>query len=641
MRVIYVITGEIKSKIDQIWNAFWSGGISNPLEVMEQMTYLLFIRRLDEIQITKEKKANRLKKEVEHPIFTPEQDHLRWSKFITLGDAATLYNTVANEVFPFIKNLGAEDETTYSHHMKDARFTIPTPALLTKVVDLVADVPMDDKDTKGDIYEYMLGKIASAGQNGQFRTPRHIIKMIVELMQPKPTDTICDPACGTAGFLVAASEYLNDHYSTEIFANPEAAKRFSEETFFGYDFDSTMLRIGSMNMMLHGVENPQIINLDSLSKHDKDLENKFSLILANPPFSGSLDYEICSPKLLSTVRTKKTELLFVALFEKLLLNGGMCAAIVPNGVLESDSNAHEVMRKKLIHDCRLIAIISLPHWVFKPYASVATSIIIFQKASTTEKVWYYRVDADGFTDGANKMESLENDIPELLNLWKAKDTDAYKPNKTKHRFISKEDILANGYDLCHRAYLNGYSYPENTPRKKIKDLFNIVRGQSQASTAISDGEFPFITSSAEFKTSNTYQIDSEAIIIPTVSSTGHGHASLKNIHYMNGKFNLATICIALIPKDKYTNVQFVYYYLLKFKEELLVALMRGAANVSLNLDKLDELEIPQYDSSIMQKCLDEISQMESEILKIKEELLLKESQLSDLKSNFGGSLLGK
>ncbi|MDN5479558.1 MAG: N-6 DNA methylase, partial [Chryseobacterium sp.] len=249
-----MITGEIKSKIDQIWNAFWSGGISNPLEVMEQMTYLLFIRRLDEIQITKEKKANKLsqiKKQtiaVEHPIFTPEQDHLRWSKFITLGDAATLYNTVANEVFPFIKNLGAEDETTYSHHMKDARFTIPTPALLTKVVDLVADVPMDDKDTKGDIYEYMLGKIASAGQNGQFRTPRHIIKMIVELMQPKPTDTICDPACGTAGFLVAASEYLNDHHSTEIFANPEAAKRFSEETFFGYDFDSTMLRIGSMNM---------------------------------------------------------------------------------------------------------------------------------------------------------------------------------------------------------------------------------------------------------------------------------------------------------------------------------------------------------------------------------------------------------
>ena len=283
-----MITGEIKSKIDQIWNSFWSGGISNPLEVMEQMTYLLFIRRLDEIQITKEKKANRLKTAVEKPIFTPEQDHLRWSKFITLGDPTKLYDTIANEVFPFIKSIGNEDDTTYSHHMKDARFTIPNAALLTKVVDLLAEVPMDDKDTKGDIYEYMLGKIASAGQNGQFRTPRHIIKMIVELMQPKPTDTICDPACGTAGFLVAASEYLNQHHSTEIFANPEAAKRFSEETFFGYDFDSTMLRIGSMNMMLHGVENPSIENRDSLSEAHSHIESQFSLILANPPFAGSL-----------------------------------------------------------------------------------------------------------------------------------------------------------------------------------------------------------------------------------------------------------------------------------------------------------------------------------------------------------------
>ena len=216
-----MITGEIKSKIDQIWSAFWSGGISNPLEVMEQMTYLLFIRRLDEIQISKEKKAHRLKQPLENPIFSPEQDALRWSKFITLGDPAKLYEIISQEVFPFIKNLGSQDNTTYSHHMKDARFTIPTPALLTKVVDLLAEVPMDDKDTKGDIYEYMLGKIAAAGQNGQFRTPRHIIKMIVELMQPKPTDTICDPACGTAGFLVAASEYLNQHCATEIFASPE------------------------------------------------------------------------------------------------------------------------------------------------------------------------------------------------------------------------------------------------------------------------------------------------------------------------------------------------------------------------------------------------------------------------------------
>ena len=243
-----MITGDIKNKIDIIWNAFWSGGISNPLEVMEQMTYLLFIRRLDEIQITQELQSEITGEPVKNPIFTPEQSHLRWTSFTHLGDTQKLYDTISNEVFPFIKNLGGAEDSTYSQHMKDARFTIPTPALLAKVVDLLADVNMDDQDTKGDIYEYMLGKIASAGQNGQFRTPRHIIKMIVDLMQPKPTDTICDPACGTAGFLVAASEYLTEHHSSEIFATAETAKRYSEETFFGYDFDSTMLRIGSMRL---------------------------------------------------------------------------------------------------------------------------------------------------------------------------------------------------------------------------------------------------------------------------------------------------------------------------------------------------------------------------------------------------------
>ena len=479
LRVIYVITGEIKSKIDQIWNAFWSGGISNPLEVMEQMTYLLFIRRLDEIQITKEKKANRLKKPVEHPIFTPEQDHLRWSKFITLGDAATLYNTVANEVFPFIKNLGAEDETTYSHHMKDARFTIPTPALLTKVVDLVADVPMDDKDTKGDIYEYMLGKIASAGQNGQFRTPRHIIKMIVELMQPKPTDTICDPACGTAGFLVAASEYLNDHHSTEIFANPEAAKRFSEETFFGYDFDSTMLRIGSMNMMLHGVENPRIENRDSLSETHSHIESKYSLILANPPFAGSLDNESCAKNIQAVVKTKKTELLFLALFLRLLKTGGRAAVIVPDGVLFGSSTAHKALRQKIVEEQKLEAIISMPSGVFKPYAGVSTAIMIFTKTMSggTDKVWFYDMQADGYSldDKRNELDASKhenNNIPDIIARFKNLDGESGRKATEQSFLVDKADIAANGYDLSINRYKEVvYEQVEyETPSKIMADL---------------------------------------------------------------------------------------------------------------------------------------------------------------------------
>ena len=412
-----MITGGIKSKIDQIWNSFWSGGISNPLEVMEQMTYLLFIRRLDEIQITKEKKANRLKTAVEKPIFTPEQDHLRWSKFITLGDPTQLYDTIANEDFPFIKSIGNEDDTTYSHHMKDARFTIPNAALLTKVVDLLAEVPMDDKDTKGDIYEYMLGKIASAGQNGQFRTPRHIIKMIVELMQPKPTDTICDPACGTAGFLVAASEYLNQHHSTEIFANP--------------------------------------------------------------PFAGSLDYESCAKNIQAIVKTKKTELLFLALFLRILKTGGRAAIIVPDGVLFGSSKAHKDLRQKIVEEQKLEAIISMPSGVFKPYAGVSTAIMIFTKTMSggTDKVWFYDMQADGYSldDKRNELDSSKHDnnnIPDIIARFKNLEAESTRKATEQSFMVDKADIAANGYDLSINRYKEVvYEQVEyEAPSKILADL---------------------------------------------------------------------------------------------------------------------------------------------------------------------------
>ena len=474
-----MITGDIKNKIDIIWNAFWSGGISNPLEVMEQMTYLLFIRRLDEIQITQELQSEITGEPVKNPIFTPEQSHLRWTSFTHLGDTQKLYDTISNEVFPFIKNLGGAEDSTYSQHMKDARFTIPTSALLAKVVDLLADVNMDDQDTKGDIYEYMLGKIASAGQNGQFRTPRHIIKMIVDLMQPKPTDTICDPACGTAGFLVAASEYLTEHHSSEIFATAETAKRYSEETFFGYDFDSTMLRIGSMNMMLHGVENPHIENRDSLSEEHSHIESKYSLILANPPFAGSLDADSCAKNLQSVIKTKKTELLFLALFLRLLKTGGRAAVIVPDGVLFGSSNAHKTLRQRIVEKQKLEAIISMPSGVFKPYAGVSTAIMIFTKteSSGTDKVWFYDMQADGYSLDDKRSEldgSLHsnNNIPDILARWNNLSQEAARAATEQSFMVDKETIAANGYDLSINRYKEVvYEQVEyEAPSKILADL---------------------------------------------------------------------------------------------------------------------------------------------------------------------------
>lgn len=454
------MTGTLKSQIDQIWNAFWSGGISNPMEVIEQMTYLLFIKRLDELQTVQEKKAHRLKQPIESPIFGPKQENLRWSVFRQLGDPTALYQTVSERVFPFIKTLGGEGGTsTYSAHMKDARFTIPTPALLTKVVDMLDAIPMDDRDTKGDLYEYMLGKIASAGQNGQFRTPRHIIKLMVDMMAPKPSDTICDPACGTAGFLVAASEYLRTHHADEIYADKKSTKRFNAEIFHGFDFDSTMLRVGSMNMLLHGVESPAIENRDSLSEGHAGIEGQFSLILANPPFAGSLDYESTAKDLQAIVKTKKTELLFLALFLRLLKAGGRAAVIVPDGVLFGSSKAHLALRRLLVEDHKLDGVISMPSGVFRPYAGVSTAILLFTKTNSggTDQVWFYDMHADGYSlDDKRSPLSSEthntNNLPDILARWRHRAGDVGRSRSDQSFFVARSEIARCGYDLSVNRY---------------------------------------------------------------------------------------------------------------------------------------------------------------------------------------------
>ena len=455
-----MITGGLRSKVDSIWDTMWSGGISNPLSVIEQLTYLLFIKRLDELHTLRERKAARTKKPIEDPIFTSDQDHLRWSRFKEAAPEQ-MFETVRDGVFPFIKALGdngqSEDErgSTYTHHMKDALFMMPTARVLANVVDQLDGIDMADSDTKGDLYEYMLGKIATAGQNGQFRTPRHIIKLMVDMAAPTPKDVICDPACGTAGFLIAASEHLVAHHSDTIYKDTAARRRFNDHTFHGYDFDNTMLRIGSMNMLLHGVENPDIRYKDSLAEADDDDAENYSLILANPPFAGSLDYESTAKDLQQIVKTKKTELLFLALFLRLLQTGGRAAVIVPDGVLFGSSKAHKALRKILVEEQKLDAIVSMPSGVFKPYAGVSTAILLFTKTNSggTDNVWFYDMQADGFSLDDKRTEQPEkSDLGDILARWKKRDAEGDRARTDQSFLVPKAEIAENDYDLSINRY---------------------------------------------------------------------------------------------------------------------------------------------------------------------------------------------
>ncbi len=473
-----MLTGELRSQVDAIWNAFWSGGISNPMEVLEQITYLLFIRRLDDAHTLEESKAITLGRPIENRVFpagtdAKGRDHqdLRWSRFKNFAPAE-MHAVVGEHVFPFLRNLGGQG-SSYAQHMKDARFTIPTPGLLAKVVDLLDHVPMEDRDTKGDLYEYMLGKIAAAGQNGQFRTPRHIIKLMVALTQPTPKDVICDPASGTCGFLVAAGEYLRETHP-QLFRDATARAHFHHGMFHGYDFDNTMLRIGSMNMTLHGVDGPDIRYKDSLAEEHAGDEEKYSLILANPPFAGSLDYENTAKDLLAIVKTKKTELLFLALFLRLLKPGGRAAVIVPDGVLFGSSKAHKELRRTLVEDHKLDGVVSLPAGAFKPYAGVSTAILLFTKTNSggTDQVWFYDLQADGWSlddkrqplldeaklgpvpaSALSEAEHAKNNLPDALTRWAQRGgSERQRPRTAQSFCVPKADIAAQGYDLSLNRY---------------------------------------------------------------------------------------------------------------------------------------------------------------------------------------------
>ena len=461
-----MITGAIKNKVDKIWTDIWAGGITNPLTVIEQLTYLMFIRSLDEKELETEEFEHMTGEKMEK-IFpqTPTGQSMRWSKFKN-SDPREIYDVISRRVFPAIKNMhrgrlpditeqgemveadetsGSEENTAFARYMQDAMFLIPTPQVLQKIITGLDDLyehDISDLDMQGDLYEYMLGKLATAGQNGQFRTPKHIREMMVELLQPTPEDTICDPACGTAGFLVSASEYIRKHYEDTM--TQEQWEHFSGEAFTGFDTDRTMLRISAMNLMLHSISHPEIDYKDSVSKQN-EIRDKFTLCLANPPFKGTVDAESINDNLKAVTNTKKTELLFLALFLRMLKKGGRCACIVPDGVLFGSSKAHKAIRKELVENHHLRAVISMPSGVFKPYAGVSTAVLVFTKtgAGGTDRVWFYDMQADGFSLDDKRSPVEENDIPDIIRRFHNLEQETDRKRTEKSFLVPKQESADN------------------------------------------------------------------------------------------------------------------------------------------------------------------------------------------------------
>lgn len=483
-----MITGELKNKIDGLWDIFASGGLVNPLEVIEQITYLMFIHDLDDLDNKRAKESAMLglpfesiyAEDVEIGDRVIDGTQLKWSVFRDFP-AGRMYSIMQEWVFPFIKTLHNDKNSAYSKYMDDAIFKIPTPLMLSKVVDTLDNIyelmnEVQSSDVRGDVYEYLLLKISQAGRNGQFRTPRHIIRMMVELINPTADEVICDPACGTSGFLVAAGEYLKETRKEEIFYDKQKKEHYMSHMFYGYDMDRTMLRIGAMNMMTHGIDNPFIEYRDSLSDQNTD-KDKYTLVLANPPFKGSLDAEIVSGDLLKVCKTKKTELLFLTLFLRILKIGGRCACIVPDGVLFGSSTAHKAIRKEIVENNRLEAVISMPSGVFKPYAGVSTAILIFTKTEHggTDEVWFYDMTADGFSLDDKRTQVKENDIPDIIERFTHIENEKDRKRTEKSFLVPKQEIVDKEYDLSINKYKEteyvAAEYPPTSEiMKNLRDL---------------------------------------------------------------------------------------------------------------------------------------------------------------------------
>lgn len=498
-----MVTGAIKNKVDKIWTDIWAGGIANPLTVIEQLTYLMFIRSLDEKELENEEFENMTGEKMPKifPLSAAGQS-MRWSKFKN-DDSRRIFDVMSQRVFPAIKSMkygrlpdfnekgglveiedkpGKKDESTtaFARYMSNAMFLIPTPQLLQKIITGLDDLYEHDiaeLDMQGDLYEYMLGKLATAGQNGQFRTPKHIREMMVELLQPTPDDTICDPACGTAGFLVSASEYIRRNYEDTM--TSEQWEHFAGPAFTGFDTDFTMLRISAMNLMLHSISNPEIDYKDSVSKQNQITE-QFTMCLANPPFKGTVDAESINDNLKAVTNTKKTELLFLALFLRMLKKGGQCACIVPDGVLFGSSSAHKSIRKELVENHQLRAVISMPSGVFKPYAGVSTAVLVFTKtgAGGTDKVWFYDMKADGFSLDDKRSEIVDNDIPDIIQRFHHLEKESDRERIEQSFFVPKQEIVDSGYDLSINKYKKTeYVAVEYPPTAEIMDRLDELENE--------------------------------------------------------------------------------------------------------------------------------------------------------------------
>lgn len=485
-----MITGPLKSKIDKLWTEFWAGGITNPISVIEQISFLMFARLLDLSEIKREKKASRLKKEPEDMVFSPDQQHLRWSNLRHESSPDRMLKIVRDELFPFFES-ELPKRTALGNYLKGAQCLIAKPSLLVTAVNLIEDLPLAKADTKGDLYEYMLGKMTTAGIAGQFRTPRHIIETMVRMVDPKPTETVADPACGTAGFLIETMNFLLQKYSTPELVHTDDDNvthypgdqlepyrdHIQNGMFHGFDFDQTMLRIAAMNLLLHGVESPCINYQDTLGNRFSERTESadfFDVILANPPFKGSIDAENVDANLKSKVKTTKTELLFLILMLKMLKMGGRCAVIVPDGVLFGSSKAHTGVRKLLVENNQLEAVISLPSGVFKPYAGVSTAILVFTKGGRTENVWFYKVERDGYSldDKRTELPPDQNDLPNLLEQWEKRNPKKESDRTAQHFFVPLKEIVKNNFDLSVNRYreVMHEEIDYDPPKAILKDL---------------------------------------------------------------------------------------------------------------------------------------------------------------------------
>lgn len=625
-----MLSPELQRKVDSLWNKFWAGGLANPLMAIDQMNYLIFLKRLEDTDDFAASRAASRGEEVTS-VFDGAPE-CRWSYWRFLP-AKEMVVHVSQKVFPWMKNL-APANSAFTQYLEDAAFLIQKASLLVEAVGIIQELSITDRnvDTQGDIYEYMLSKLSVAGQIGQFRTPRHIIRAMVSMVNPQIGQSILDPAAGTGGFLIAAYQHMVAAGTSPEFITTEDQslhglvgdrltadqwRWLNESSLEGWDFDPTMVRIAAMNMMLHGINRPRVHYGDPLSSSFSHAP-RAQVILANPPFSGSIDTSDISKDFLFA--TKQTELLFVQLMEDLLVSGGVAAVIVPQGVLLGANDVQADVRKRLLDNNAVEAVISLPHFVFRPYASVATAILVFRKGGSTKRVWMYRVGTDGFSSGADRRPTGVSDLPDLQEQWDGRMSSDYQPNLLQHRWVSRQEIAEASNELDPSVYVGAQSLAHDFPIRTLGELCTIEKGSQSASKAI-PGSYPLVTTAAQMKSSNTWEFEGPAVCIPLVSSTGHGHASINRVTLVDGKFAAATIVAVLRVKDTKELLPAYLFHLLQIhKDTLLLKSMRGAANVTLTPTKIGAVEIPVPPLREQELLINEIMRIDGELEVLSEQI---------------------